>query len=159
MPLTGHDGVLGAITFSTAESGRTYDAGDLAMFAELARRTGIALDNARLFAAEQHMRRRAEDARDRTRALQTLTTKLLAAVDEGEVTAILVDAGRAALGATAGFAWLLAGADELRLSAAESGGGRVPLEAFRTIPLSAHLPATNCATRSRRSRRPSIYST
>jgi PAS domain S-box-containing protein len=138
-PLTGRDGVLGAITFSTTDSGRRFDQADLAMLGELARRTGIALDNARLFAAEQHMRRRAEDARDRTRALQALTTKLHAAVDEAEVTAIMVDAGSAALGAAAGFAWLLASPDTLQLSAAEPGK-RVDFESVRTIPLATHLP-------------------
>lgn len=45
----GGEDALGAITFATAESGRTFDAQDLAVAEELARRAGVALVNARLY--------------------------------------------------------------------------------------------------------------
>jgi PAS domain S-box-containing protein len=146
-PLVGRAGVLGAVTFTMAGSGRVYEAGDLAMFAELARRTGIALDNARLFAAErearghaEEARRHAEEARDRTRRLQDLTAMLSSALDQRRVVSILVDAGRGALGAAAGFAWLLRDPDTLELAGWVFAGPDSRIDGFRVIPMTARLP-------------------
>ncbi|MDB4979898.1 MAG: hypothetical protein JWM82_650 [Myxococcales bacterium] len=139
-PLAGRDGVLGAVTFAMAESGRRYEEADLDMLAELARRTGIALENARLFAAEQHARSNAEEARDRTRRLQKLTATLSGATEKSDVVSIMVDAGREALGAAAGFAWLLRDPDTLELAAAKHGGKTGRLNMFDTISMSARLP-------------------
>jgi PAS domain S-box-containing protein len=61
-PLTARDRTLGAITFVAAESGRRYNADDIALAEELARRAGSAIDNARLYAAEQRFRAEAEAA-------------------------------------------------------------------------------------------------
>ncbi|MES1164749.1 MAG: GAF domain-containing protein, partial [Verrucomicrobiota bacterium] len=139
-PLAGRAGVLGAITFSMTDSGRRYTEADLDMLSELARRTGIALDNARLFEAEQQARRQAEAARDRTRRLQNLTEALLGAVEKAQVAAIMVDAGRATLGAAAGFVWLQRDADTLELVAYDDAGRPGQIERFATIPLSAPIP-------------------
>ena len=49
VPLTVRGRVLGAITLLTAESGRRYTAADLVLVEDLARRTALAVDNARLF--------------------------------------------------------------------------------------------------------------
>lgn len=49
VPIEAGDEVIGAITFATAESGRIFDEHDLDVGAELARRAGIAIENARLF--------------------------------------------------------------------------------------------------------------
>jgi len=45
--------ILGAVTFVMAASGRRYDADDLAMAEELARRAALAVDNARLYKEAQ----------------------------------------------------------------------------------------------------------
>jgi signal transduction histidine kinase len=50
VPMGTSDGIVGAITFVTAESNRRYGAEDVSMAEELARRAGHAIDNARLFA-------------------------------------------------------------------------------------------------------------
>ncbi len=139
-PLAGRDGVLGAITFSMTDSGRRYAEADLDMLSELARRTGIALENARLFEAEQQARRQAEAARDRTRRLQKLTEALLGAVDKTHVASIMVDAGRAALGAAAGFVWMQRDAETLELVAHDDAGKAGQLDRFATIPLAAPIP-------------------
>ncbi len=52
VPLTGHEGTFGAITMIQAESGRHYDATDLSLAEDLARRAAIAVENARAFQAE-----------------------------------------------------------------------------------------------------------
>src|SRR4029079_10017390 len=47
------DRVMGALTFVSAESDRTYGASDLALAEELGRRLATALDNARLYSEAQ----------------------------------------------------------------------------------------------------------
>lgn len=49
VPLLARGRTLGAITLAMAESGRHYDEQDLALAEELARRAGLAIDNARLY--------------------------------------------------------------------------------------------------------------
>jgi serine phosphatase RsbU (regulator of sigma subunit) len=48
-PLRAHGRVFGALTFVSAESGRRFTGEDVALVEELARRAGIAVDNARLY--------------------------------------------------------------------------------------------------------------
>ncbi len=140
VPLATRDGVLGAMTFAMGASGRRYTASDVDTFAELARRTGNALDNARLFEGERQARRAAEAARDRTRRLQELTSKLSRAVEEAQVVSTIVDAGREAIGAQEGAAWLLRDASTLELVASVIGIEPVRRERAHTIPMTASLP-------------------
>ena len=60
VPLVAREKVLGAITLVHAESGRRYDAEDLALAEELARRAAVAIDNARLFAETEEARAQLE---------------------------------------------------------------------------------------------------
>jgi PAS domain S-box-containing protein len=60
VPLTARDRTLGVLTLIAAESGRSYDEGDLGLAQELARRAAVAVDNARLF---DESAQRAEAAR------------------------------------------------------------------------------------------------
>ncbi len=53
---------FGAITLVQAESARRYDEHDLSFAVDLARRAAIAVDNARLYAAEQQARELADNA-------------------------------------------------------------------------------------------------
>ncbi len=64
VPLIARGRTLGTITLATAESGRHYDRRDLALAEELARRTALAVDNARLY-------------RDRWRVASALQKSLL----------------------------------------------------------------------------------
>jgi serine phosphatase RsbU (regulator of sigma subunit) len=57
VPLTARGRNLGALTLVSAGSGRRFDSSDLALAEELARRAGLALDNARLFAERDHVAR------------------------------------------------------------------------------------------------------
>jgi len=61
-PLIARGRTLGAMTFISAESGRHYDQHDLALAEELARRAALAVENARLYQAEQKARQEAEAA-------------------------------------------------------------------------------------------------
>jgi len=60
--LSGRREILGVITFASAERGRLYNERDLALAEELGRRTALALDNNRLFAAVNHNKVLAETA-------------------------------------------------------------------------------------------------
>lgn len=53
VPLIAHGQTLGAMTFVAAESGRRYEPEDLQTAEALARRTAVAIDNARMFARER----------------------------------------------------------------------------------------------------------
>ena len=59
VPLMARGRTFGALSIVRSDSGRTYDTDDLLTAAELARRAGIAVDNARLFQAEHRGRERA----------------------------------------------------------------------------------------------------
>lgn len=60
-PLRSRTKVLGALTFVTAESGRIYDASDLAAAEDLAHRAVIAIENANLLAALKESDRRKDE--------------------------------------------------------------------------------------------------
>ena len=62
VPLIARGRTLGAVSFVSAESGRRYDVADLSFAEDLARRAALAVDNARLFQAEEEAHRRAEEA-------------------------------------------------------------------------------------------------
>ncbi|NTU85686.1 MAG: GAF domain-containing protein, partial [Chloroflexales bacterium] len=62
VPLIAQQDCIGALTLIAAESGRQYDATDLALAEELARRAAQAITHARLYAAEQQARAAAEAA-------------------------------------------------------------------------------------------------
>lgn len=62
VPLRAREQVLGAMTFVYAESGRSYVLEDLEFAEEIARRASIAIDNARLYVAEQSARQSADVA-------------------------------------------------------------------------------------------------
>ncbi len=62
VPLAARGRTLGAMTYAWAESGSTYTKEDLAFAEELGRRCGLAIENARLYAAEQRARESADVA-------------------------------------------------------------------------------------------------
>ncbi|MDP9228088.1 MAG: SpoIIE family protein phosphatase, partial [Actinomycetota bacterium] len=55
-------GAIGAISFVTAESGRTFDQADLPLAEELGRRAGVAIENARLYSERAEVARTLEQA-------------------------------------------------------------------------------------------------
>jgi PAS domain S-box-containing protein len=71
VPLLARGHTLGIMTLITAESGRRFTSTDLALAEELARRCGVALDNARLYQEAQAATRDQEEART---LLDTLLT-------------------------------------------------------------------------------------
>lgn len=62
VPLLARGRVIGVLGFARADQGRPYDSADLALADELAWRAALAIDNARLYAAERRARSDAEAA-------------------------------------------------------------------------------------------------
>jgi anti-anti-sigma factor len=94
---------------ATADSGRRFGEADLALVGEVARRAALAVDNARIYEAEQTARDAAERARTRTERLQRVTAALGAALTEEEVARVVVEEAMEALSAVAGAAVLRRG--------------------------------------------------
>jgi PAS domain S-box-containing protein len=67
VPVIARGRALGVITFVSAESGRKYGAADLEIAQHLARRTGLAIDNARLYEAAHRAREAAEESLEASR--------------------------------------------------------------------------------------------
>ncbi len=61
VPLSVRERVIGCITFATAESGRHYSAADVEMATELAHRSAVAIDNARLYKELKEAQRQKDD--------------------------------------------------------------------------------------------------
>jgi PAS domain S-box-containing protein len=61
VPVTAHGKTVGAVTFVAADSNRRFDAADLALAEDLARRAGIAMDNARLYSEAREAERRKDE--------------------------------------------------------------------------------------------------
>ena len=99
VPVVARGRVLGALGFATGESGRRFTADDLAFAQELARRAGLALDNALHFRAEQLARAQAELGVERLGRLQRLAAAVSSAVDLDGVSRLVVRETRAALDA------------------------------------------------------------
>ena len=141
VPIAGRGGVIGSLTFVTADSGRSYTEKDLAFAEDLAKRAGLALDNARLFEQERAARHVAESAVDRLSRLHAFTAALAAAVTPEDVTTALVNEGRSAFRADVGGVWLLDPSGRTLVASAIAGAapGERPLDRFsrdERLPLS-----------------------
>jgi len=62
VPLSSRGSTFGAITFIAAESGRRFSEADLGFAEELARRAGVGIDNARLFAEAEQEKNKSNEA-------------------------------------------------------------------------------------------------
>lgn len=78
VPLIARGQILGALTFLAAESGRRYTGEDFALARELARRAGLAVDNARLY-------REAEERGHAARVIATVGDGVFLLDDRGVV--------------------------------------------------------------------------
>ena len=125
VPLRVAGAVEGALTFTTAESGREYGDEDFQFALEVARRVGLAVANANAFAREQRGRARLE-------ALQQVTAELTRARTAAEVARVALEAGGRVLSAEFAFAFQVL--DKLRLIG-QRGISAEAEEAVREIDL------------------------
>jgi signal transduction histidine kinase len=107
VPLISRGRILGAMSFILTESNRQYDEVDLNLAEEIARRAALALDNARIYRAEQEARHAAEMAAKRITSLQSITASLSEAVTPAQVARVIVEQGLTVLKADGGVITLL----------------------------------------------------
>jgi serine phosphatase RsbU (regulator of sigma subunit) len=107
VPLTARGRTLGTITLVSTDPARRYGPSDVAVAEDLARRTALTVDNARLYEAEQRARQAAERAAERTAVLQLVTAGLAEALTPEDVAEVIVKRSMDALGARAGAVALL----------------------------------------------------
>jgi PAS domain S-box-containing protein len=81
VPMTTRERVVGAITFVAAESGRRYNASDLATAEDLARRGAVAIENAMLLRRSYDARHEAEAAQERLAVLAEASQELASTLD------------------------------------------------------------------------------
>lgn len=145
VPLTARGRVLGSLALASAKSERRYDDVDLALAEELGRRVAIAVDNVRLYQAEQAARQSAERTMTRIMTLQVITAALSRALTATQVTEVVVREGLAAFGADAGIVQLIT-PDGAALETVQALG--YPPELIKTvqrIPLTAPIPGAEVA--------------
>jgi serine phosphatase RsbU (regulator of sigma subunit) len=144
-PLVARGEVVGAVSLVHADSDRRYDDEDLRLAEELGRRAGLAIDNARLYEAEQTLRATAERAHARMSALQRVTAGLARAGTLEQVADVIVREGMAALGAVAGIVGIREEHDCRILAAIGYPAGVLGREG--RLPLDAPLPLTETIRR------------
>ena len=148
-PLPARGRVMGTIIFIWAQPSRRYDEADLALAEELARRAALAIDNARLFQAEQAARQRLEHTAEhleqtvqRLEQLQRVTAALSESLTQEEVTSVVVHQGVEALEADAGMIALLDEAGRQMDVIASTGYPADVVEKWKRFPLAAPTPLT-----------------
>jgi PAS domain S-box-containing protein len=142
VPLAARGQTLGSIMFVSSNPERVYSASDMVLAEELARRAAVAVDNARLYGAEQRARRAAERTSERVARLQAVTAAFSRAVTITDVVDIVIDELTQTLGANTGAVMLL-GDDGTALEVVGSVGFPPNVvERWRNIPLDLPIPTT-----------------
>ncbi len=141
VPLRTHERVIGTLSLSRDQPGRSYSAGDLELVERLAERAALAIENARLFGAERTARRETELLMHRVTQLQELTSALSSAVTPTQVATVIADQSVAALGAVAAVIFTLSEERHGLQVAGHHGVGAADLEAQRRLDIDALEPA------------------
>ncbi|MEA2572597.1 MAG: hypothetical protein QOI24_4598 [Acidobacteriota bacterium] len=142
VPIRGTGKPYGTMTFVLTSTTRAYDAFDLLVAEELARRAGAAIERSRLFEAERAQRLVAERSTHRVEYLQRLTSMLAQAVTIEEAVAAVTADLRAVLHATVVVIGLVT-EDGQQIRVAGSAGLASDVEdRYRYVPLNAGIPLT-----------------
>ncbi len=135
VPLVARGRVLGALTLVQAESGRHFRAEDLPLVQELARRAGLAVDNALLY-------REAREAQGRASRLQAVASALSRATSLEEVARVSLAEGLEHAGTHAGIVFLREPEGGLR-SLHDVGYPEEAIRDLRHIPPGARTPQSD----------------
>jgi PAS domain S-box-containing protein len=107
IPVIAREQVMGVITLVSSQPSRCYEAADLVLAEELARRVAIAVDNARLYQEARCSQQATERAANRTARLQAVTAALSRSLTPTQVADVIVEQGMAALKASSALIALL----------------------------------------------------
>ncbi|MEH2413704.1 AAA family ATPase [Nostoc sp.] len=140
LPLMARGRIFGAISFVTAESERRYSTADLSLAEDIAHRSAIAIDNARLYQEAQQAQTTAERALERIARLQSITAALSELLTPAQVSEVIVEQSMAALGASCALVALLnESKTELEIARAV-GYNQDLLDTWRYFPIDSPSP-------------------
>jgi PAS domain S-box-containing protein len=140
IPLKTRGRILGVITFVNSEAKRHHTLEDLALAEDLANRAALAVDNARLYSAEQQTRLAAERTSDLLKRLQSVSESLSQALTPQQVATAVVEQAVNSLGAHAGTLVLLNDAgNELEIVGTVNFPQEV-VKRWNRFPLSQQVP-------------------
>jgi GAF domain-containing protein len=154
VPLTARGHTFGALTLAGAEEHERYDSADLRLAEEIADRAALAVDTARLFAAETEARAAAQAGARRSEVLKDATAAFGAATTVEEVTLAMLDQGIRLAGAAAGTVGLRV-ADGIVEVTGTTGYERDDHPFWTSFSLADDLPMSDAI----RERRPIVIST
>lgn len=115
VPLTARGRTFGALSLVGAETHARYSRDDLRLAEEIADRAALAIDTARLFAAESEARAAATADARRNEVLKDVTAAFGSATTVEEVMTAMLEQGVRLAGAAAGTVGLVAGDDRVDL--------------------------------------------
>lgn len=139
VPLTARGATLGALSLAISDRSRRFLRDDVVFAEELARRAALAIDNARLFSAEQQAHREAERSTEQIQRLQTVTAALSEALTPEQVAQVIVEQGIRALNAKAGTVTLIRKGVDLEIVGA-FGYHESLVSQWRRFPLASATP-------------------
>jgi signal transduction histidine kinase len=142
--LPARGGVIGSMSFSRGPGRAPFTPEEVRLAEDLAARTAVALDNARLY-------EEAGRARDRTERLQRVTALLASALPRDEVAHLFVTQVREAFDADTAWVGLLSHDGAAVESVAHAGLSEEGMRPFARVPADAPLP-TSDAMRDREGR-------
>ncbi len=145
VPLRVGGEVIGAVGATRSTPGWPYTEEDQVFLQDLADRAALAIDHARLYAAERQARAAAERAAERTAQLQAVAASLARALTPAQVAEVIAAQGVAALEAHAGLVALIdEGLAELEIISA-AGYPQAYTTPFARFSLHAPLPLSEVA--------------
>lgn len=143
VPLKVRDKVLGAITFVNSDS-RNHTQADLALAEDLANRAALAVDNARLFRAEQIIRQAAEKNSELLSRLQAVSTSLSQALIPKDVAIAVIEQGISSIGAFAGAAVVIGEQKDDLEVIATIGYPQEVTDKWQRFGLNQNVPIAEC---------------
>lgn len=142
-PVVGRSGaVLGGLFFGHAEAGM-FSERDERLVVAIAAQAAVAIENARLFAAEKQARAAAEEGAERLGRLQAITARLSQASSLDEVADVVVSTAAAGVGADGAMIATLAEYGRRLHVVSALGYQREIVQQFTDMPLEWETPATD----------------
>lgn len=143
VPLRVQSQIIGVVGATRSKPGHPYTADDEILLQELADRAALALDHARLYAAERQAKERAERAAGRMEQLQRITAALSAARSPTQVAEVVLREGMSVMGAYAGTV-LVRSEDGATFRVLDLLGYASELwKIWENMPIDAPLPVTD----------------
>jgi len=139
VPLFVSQDVVGVVHAGNFES-HEFTEEDVLLLQLASERAAVAIENARLYAAEREARHIAERAANQTAALQAITTALSEALTTQQVATVVMERAMPTLGAVAGLMALITKDGHSLEIAQASGFPDRMLQAWRRFSLDAPLP-------------------